>query len=179
MAKRSDFPRIERDLYRSIDPKIGAALRPHLRGVTGYLEPFAGAGDLIAQFPELTCTAASDLVPLSEYVLEKNAFSWDAADLPEGTNTVITNSPWDRKVFHSAINFFTPMVDQAWWVIDYNWCATKQAAPYLQRYVTDILVIGRCKWIPDTNMSGKDDTIWLRTSRHKVGEAINFIPRMV
>ncbi len=51
MAKRSDgdFERIPNDLYRTWDPRAVRALLPHLAPRTRFVEPCAGAGDLIDQ----------------------------------------------------------------------------------------------------------------------------------
>lgn len=67
---------------------------------------------------------------------------------------------------HQAIEHFAPII-QTWMLLDANWLFTKQAGPYIEKYLTDVVTIGRVKWIPDTTMSGKDDCCWYRFSSDK------------
>lgn len=166
MAKRSDFKRVERDYYRTFDPKAGNALRPFIEGIESALEPFAGAGDLTAQFPEINWIQ-SDIEPQACFVSEYDAFSWTKEDIEfEYFDAVITNCPWSRPILHRTIEHFAPII-QTWLLLDVNWLFTKQASPYVNKYLTDIVTIGRVKWIENTTMSGKDDCAWLRFSSDK------------
>jgi hypothetical protein len=166
LAKRSDFKRIERDYYRTFDPKAGEALRPFVKDIEVALEPFAGAGDLIAQFPSINWLK-SDIEPQACFIDRRDAFEWSKEEIEyEAVDAVITNSPWDRKIVHRTIEHFAPII-QTWLLLDVNWMFTKQAGPYIEKYCTDIVTIGRVKWIPDTTMSGKDDCAWYRFSIDK------------
>ena len=171
MGKRSDFKRIDRDLYRTFDPKAGRALASVTGESKTYIEPFAGAGDLVDQLPEyLHCMRKSDIVPLREDIEQKDAFSYTKEDFKD-IDWMITNSPWDRKIFHRAIEHFVPIVD-CWFLIDANWIWTKQAQSYMNKYVTDVVPIGRMKWIPETKMSGKDDCVWLFMTKNKIHQCV-------
>lgn len=47
MGKRSNFPRIDKDFYSTIDPRAIPPLLAHLGEGVRYAEPCAGAGALI------------------------------------------------------------------------------------------------------------------------------------
>ena len=54
-----------------------------------------------------------------------------------------------------------------WLLIDYDWSATKQAAPFMP-HCSDIVTIGRVKWIEGSKHTGKDNHAWYRFDiRHK------------
>ena len=167
MAKRSDFERIERDYYRTFDPKAGVALKPFVDENLKYIEPFAGAGDLVDQLTYVNCLIKTDIEPQADDIAQRDAFSYNREELLDyGVEAVITNPPWGRPILHKTIEHFAPIVP-TWLLLDANWIWTKQAKPYIDKYLTDIVTIGRLKWIPNTNMSGKDDCAWMRFSHDK------------
>ncbi len=150
MAKRSNFKRREADAYLTWDPRAVRALLPHLSAATRFAEPCCGEGHLVAQLIEAghVCTHMSDL---SEGV--------DALTLgPLGL--VITNPPWSRPILHALIDHW----DDSWLLFDADWAHTKQAVPYLDR-CTDIVSVGRLRWIEGTKMDGKDSVCWYRFVR--------------
>lgn len=165
IAKRSDFKRIERDYYRTFDPKAGEALRPFINGIEAAIEPFAGAGDLTNQFPEIHWRQ-TDIEPQSDYINQKDAFDYTKEEILK-FDAIITNPPWSRPILHRSIEYFAPII-QSWMLLDANWLFTKQAGPYIEKYLTDVVTIGRVKWIPNTTMSGKDDCCWYRFSSDKI-----------
>lgn len=165
MAKRSDFKRVERDYYRTFDPKAGLALRGFLPDGTRTIEPFAGAGDLINQTPWLDWIITTDIEPQAYDIGTRDAFSYEAVDLLE-VDVVVTNPPWSRPILHKTIEHFAPK-RPTWLLLDANWVWTKQASPFIEKYLTDIVSIGRLQWIEGTTMSGKDDVSWFRFSSDK------------
>lgn len=167
MAKRSEFKRVERDYYRTFDPKAGHALRPFVEEVKFALEPFAGAGDLTAQFPEIDWWE-TDIEPQTDHIGKRDAFTWLEKDIKKDRyfDCIISNPPWSRPILHRAIEHFAPIIP-TWFLLDANWVWTKQASPYINKYLTDIVTIGRLKWIEGTTMSGKDDCAWFRFSIDK------------
>lgn len=75
MGKRSAFPRIPKDLYRTFDQRAVPPLLAHLPSRVRYVEPCAGHGDLIDQLATaaMTCAGAYDIAPGREDIAEADA----------------------------------------------------------------------------------------------------------
>ncbi|MBB4066776.1 hypothetical protein [Gellertiella hungarica] len=171
MGRRSDFPRIARDAYQTIDPNAVRKLLPHLRGVKTFAEPCAGEGYLVGQLQEagLECVYEGDIscgYDALVYPFDQDA-SFDA---------IISNVPWDRHILHQMILRFQAMAP-TWLLFDAEWAHTKQSAPYMDQ-CSHIVSVGRLKWIPGTKMTGKESCAWYRFhSQHSGGP--RFIGREV
>src|SRR4029077_20828009 len=60
-----------------------------------------------------------------------------------------------------------------WLLIDYDWSATKQAAP-LMPCCSDIVILPRLKWFEGSKNTGKDNHAWYRfDSRHSGGPVLH------
>lgn len=155
MGKRSEFERIPKDKYYT--PKAAVLpLLSHLKPNSTFFEPCAGDGRLIAHLEEEghICKYACDVEPEHPRVCKR-----DAMDIGfVSADYVITNPPWDRKIMHPIIEHFA-QICPTWMLFDANWLFTKQAAPYM-KWCSKIVVIGRVKWIEDSKMTGKDDSVW-------------------
>ncbi|PYE25072.1 hypothetical protein C8J32_10425 [Rhizobium sp. PP-CC-3A-592] len=162
MGRRSDFPRLERDAYQTIDPRAGQKLIPHLRGVKTFAEPCAGEGYLVGQLQAagLVCTYEGDITSGLDAL--SHPFEQDA-----GFDAIITNPPWRRDILHLMIERFMHIAP-TWILLDAGWAYTKQSAPFIDQ-CSHIVAVGRLRWIPDTKMSGKDDCVWLRFHSQHVG----------
>ncbi len=166
MGKRSNFPRVEKDLYRTIDPKAAAILSAHLPKETTFVEPCAGHGDLIEALETHghQCLAAYDISPQME------AGTLNALDLTlqhcKGADCIITNPPWSRPNLHQLLQHL-PKVLPCWLLFDADWAHTKQSRMFMP-YCSDIVPIGRLQWIPNTKMKGKDNCAWYRFQRDRV-----------
>lgn len=166
MGKRSDFPRVEKDYYRTIDPRAVTALVPHLRPGTKFVEPCAGAGDLMDQLEARghVCQTAFDLDPQRADIALMDALEWSPKRYLE-VDEVITNPPWSRPILHSLIDHLSAL-KPTWLLFDADWAHTRQSEPYMARCVK-IVSVGRLIWIPGTTMSGKDNCAWyLFDARH-------------
>ncbi len=98
MGKRSDFERIGKDFYRTIDTNAVKHLLPHLKYGTKFAEVCAGDGILTDQLVAtnfLKCTAEYDLYPISDRIQERDALTIVKGDL-KGADYIITNPPWSR-----------------------------------------------------------------------------------
>lgn len=159
MGKRSAFPRVERDLYRTWDPRALAPLLPHLGGVASFCEPCAGHGDLVEQLRGvgLDCRAAYDLSPGAEWIPARDARTLDVAAL-RGADAIITNPPWSRPLLHSLIVRFACLAP-TWLLFDADWVHTGQSAPFMP-LLTRVVSVGRLRWMADTDMDGKDNCAW-------------------
>lgn len=166
MSKRSsNFPRRERDFYPTPYPAV-PPLIPHLRGVRTFAEPCAGDGALVRHLESfgLRCVYAGDIAT------GQNALATTAYGAPDAiiTNPPHTNPPRQRALMHALISHFQKIAP-TWLLIDQDWACTKQAIPYLGS-CTDIITIGRFRWIPGTSDSGKDNFAWYHfDARHSAG----------
>lgn len=163
MGKRSEFDRVPKDYYRTFDLRAGKTLENFLPPEYTYVEPFCGRGDLIKQLNG-TCVYASDIEPDDDYndtgltFYEKSYKMVGDSDV-SGADYIITNPPWSRNILHDSISHFASK-KPTWFLFDAGWMFTKQAKPYLDKYCTKIVTIGRLIWIEGTTTSGKDDCVW-------------------
>jgi hypothetical protein len=155
MGKRSDFKRRPRDFYptplAAVQPLI-----PHLNGTRRFAEPCCGNGDLINHLEGfgLECIYAGDI----EAGRSGDALARDCYG--RGKYSIITNPPHKREVMHELIEHFWGIAP-TWLLIDLDWAANLQATPYLWR-CTDMVVIGRVKWIENSKYTGKENYGWYR-----------------
>jgi hypothetical protein len=157
MGKRSDFDRKPQDHYDTFDPKAVMALKPHLNGVRRYAEPCEGNGHLVRQLNALglDCVWASDINKGTD------ALALTRRDMvSRKVDAIITNPPWSRTLLHRMILHFQTLAP-TWLLFDSDWMHNRMAVPYLDR-CSDIVAIGRVKWIPDSPHSGKDNVSWYR-----------------
>jgi hypothetical protein len=162
LGKRSDFKRLDKDKYYTIDPRAVAALQPFLADKEVFVEPCAGAGDLIDQLEDLGhgCLYSCDIDPDGPRdILCKDALTIDKFDVHFAT-CIITNPPWSRPTLHAMIEHFMSLGKKTWLLFDADWAHTAQAVPYLNKWCTKIVSVGRLKWIPGTTMQGKDNCCW-------------------
>lgn len=151
MGKRSDFKRVDKDYYPTIDIRAWYALKPHLPDDFTYAEPCYGGGHL-SRMIEGHMVYASDL--------ENDNI--DALDIIDDdiyhADYIITNPPWSRKILHPMIDHFRSL-KPTWLLFDADWAHTKQSSEYM-KYCKKIVSIGRLIWIEGTKTSGKDNCAW-------------------
>lgn len=173
MGKRSSFERKPRDYYptpiNAVKPLI-----PHLPENFCFVEPCAGDGRLVEHLVYLTDNKAiptliSDIEPQGDNISEADVFD---VTVPEETDYIITNPPWDRKILHPLIMHLCSQ-KPTWLLFDANWMFTKQASDYL-KYCEKIVTIGRVKWIEDSKMTGKDDSCWYLFTPNPIAKPIFF-----
>jgi ligand-binding SRPBCC domain-containing protein len=168
MGKRSNFERREADFYPT--PRAAVLpLVPHLRGIRTFAEPCCGDGALVRhlEFFGLRCIYAGDI-----------ASGNDALKLDDygKVDAIITNPPYTRRAMHKLVEHFQ-RVAPTWLLLEMDWAVTKQAGPYL-RTCSDIVAIGRLKWIPDSKHTGKDNFAWLRfDAQHTSGPVFHWRDR--
>jgi hypothetical protein len=172
MGKRSNFERIENDAYftpfSAVPPLI-----PHLEKCVKFLEPCAGAGDLINHLEKFghICEAACDLEPQAKGIVKANALEYDFRTFPtfQEIDYIITNPPWERELLNPMIERFMEFAP-TWLLFDADWPYTiqKEAAkktgcklvPELLKHCKKIVPIGRVKWIPNSKSQGKENCAW-------------------
>ena len=173
MGKRSDFERIAKDYYPTIDDRAVLALLPHIQHLNSYVESCCGQMHLVNMLsrlaPNLRCYEYSDidngqdaLAITQEYLL--------------GADAIITNPVWSRPLLHKMIMHFKDLAP-TYLLFDADWAHTKQALPYL-KYCTDIISVGRLIWIEGTKMTGKDNCCFYRFDKEE-SETIKFHPKFI
>lgn len=172
MAKRSNFKRVEKDLYRTFDRRAVLALLPHIQDIKSFAEPFSGHGDLVSQLQDdhgYFCAFKSDVDPMADISFGVNCTKLDFKDVSakhlNQCDAIISNPPWTRSVLHDAINHFR-LLKQTWFLFDADWSHTAQSSELMQ-YCSDIVSVGRLKWIKGTSMDGKDNCAWYRFVKDK------------
>ena len=156
MGKRSSFERVERDYY----PTPYQAVIPlfyHLPETYTFIEPCAGDGRLVDHLSDRggSCIHSSDIEPRRDDISQINCFD---VDITIDTDYCITNPPWDRKILHPMIEYYSDKVP-TWFLFDADWVHTKQSIPYIPR-LRKIVSVGRVKWIEGSKTSGKDNVAW-------------------
>jgi hypothetical protein len=152
MGKRSNFERRPADFY----PTPWAAvlpLFPHLRGIHSFAEPCAGDGALVRHLESLGlhCVYADDISTGQDAL---------ALDHYGAADAIITNPPYTRGLMHRLIEHFQ-RIAPTWLLLESDWASTRQAAPFLP-HCSDIVAVGRVKWIEGSKHTGKDNFGWYR-----------------
>lgn len=152
MGKRSTYPRRPRDDYPTPIEAVWPLL-PHLKVGTYFFEPCAGDGALVRYLESvgLICAGFTDIVNGDDartVTLRSDAL----------TECFITNPPWDRPVLHEIIDNLVKQYP-TWLLLDAGWMHTKQAGPFMDR-LRKIVSVGRVKWVPGSDYTGKDDCAW-------------------
>jgi hypothetical protein len=159
MSKRAaQFERHERDLYLTPVEAV-LPLKPFIKEGFEFYEPCAADGGLARELAlqlRLRCTGMSDIVPLASDVAKLDLHEIDTLK----TGCFITNPPWDRKLLHGIIDHLK-WIAPTWLLLDSDWLFTKQAAPYIPD-ATHIVAVGRVRWIPGSEFTGKDNVCWVR-----------------
>src|SRR6266436_4873327 len=146
MGKRSNFARREADFYPT--PRAAVVpLIPYLRGIRRYAETCGGDGTLVRHLEEfgLRCVYAGDIRTGQDAL---------ALDQYGAADAIITNPPYTREPMHKLIDHFQRILP-TWLLLDSDWASTRQAAPFLP-CCSDIVTIGRVKWIEGSKHTGKD-----------------------
>lgn len=158
MGKRSDFKRVDKDYYPTIDVRAWQALKPHLPHDFSYAEPCYGKGHLANMI-------GGRMVYASDIELDGT----DALTLTEDdlypADYIITNPPWSRSILHPMIEHFRNL-KPTWLLFDADWAHTKQSSEYM-KYCSRIVSVGRLIWIEGTKTSGKDNCAWYKFEKNE------------
>jgi hypothetical protein len=161
MGKRSNFERREADFYPTPQAAV-APLIPYLRKIRTFAEPCAGDGDLVRHLEAhgLRCVYAGDIRTGQDAL---------AADSYGVVDAIITNPPFKypgdpksstRLLFDLIRHFLRIGGVPTWLLMPHDWSANKGSAPYL-RHCSDIVPIGRVKWIANSEYSGgMENSCW-------------------
>lgn len=172
MGKYSNFERNSRDWYGT-PIKAVYPLGPFLKDKR-YIEPCAGDGRLIEHIrklqPTATCVAACDLEPqvpsvLGVKIFQKNILEDFKTDISDMADCFVTNPPWiNDKQSGFQLNTMIMKLSSilpTWFLMDGNYLFNKKSAPCMS-VCTDVVPIGRVKWIEGSANTGKENCAWFR-----------------
>jgi hypothetical protein len=173
MSKRGDeYQRIPRDLYKT-PFKAVLPLIPYLRrdGIKRFAEPCCDDGGLVRHLEShgLVCSYAGDIST------GQDALQLTRANLNRA-QAIITNTPYKypeakSKIPHlmlDMIQHFLALGQPSWLLLQHDFLANQYLSKFMQ-HCSDIVVIGRVQWIPDSkHKSGFDNADWARfDARHR------------
>jgi len=172
MGKRSNFKRNVHDNYPTPFSAV-APLIKHLRleNIREFIEPCAGEGLLIKHLARygLICRLGTDI-----------RSGIDIFNLSVTLNigeAVITNPPWTREILHPLIDHVLGETKHPLWLLlDADWGYTKQAYRHML-WCTDIVTVGRVKWIEGSKYTSKDNCAWYRFQHSSQNKPTQFWPR--
>lgn len=142
---------------------------PFIHHIQTFVEPCGGDGRLVHHLTRLGkhCVRFFDIAPDSVFVAYGDAFTADYT----GVEAIITNPPWSRPILHAMIIHFVESVPECWLLFDSNWVNTAQSVPYM-KWCTDVVPVGRIKWVENSKGVGKEDCSWYRFSADSNGQTI-------
>jgi hypothetical protein len=168
-------------------------LLPHLGKSTTFIEPCAGAGDLIRHLESFghDCCGAADIAPQESpdyevFISKMDALQFChqvAADLGsdfEEIEFIITNPPFGRefnKTLKRLIEGFAH-IKPTWLLLPAGFAYNKTSAPFLQ-YCQAIVAIGRIRWFEGTKDKEGRDSAWFlfdKNQTRKPALPIKFYP---
>ena len=177
-ARQSRYAKKALDAYDTIDPRAVAALRPHIRELTRFIEPCAGKGDLVRQLQAigLQCLDQFDIAPRAEGIRQADALS---ADYPFDFRwrAIITNPPFEWPLLGQLIEHWILQADVVWLLLPANFAhrATRAAT---MRHCRKIVSIGQLRWEPGSKHKSVDLFAWYEFGRLPVA-ATTFHPRQI
>lgn len=168
MTKRAfqKFPRAADDFY----PTPAEAVKPLLPYLmqdrtNAFAEPCYGDGSLTVHLEALSlrCAARGDINGNPKL----DARNWRRADYKDA-KIVITNPPWEARLMMEIMQHQSASLP-SWFLIYSDWLFTKQSHELMQYRCTDVVPIGRLKWIKGSKSVGFDNCCWVRMWSGKDG----------
>lgn len=170
MGKRDNdkFERKGRDFYATIDPAAVKALIDHLPIKCQFVEPCAGAGDLITELCKhygVSCLGAWDIEPKHKMVIAYNCLDTRVA-LPQ-QDCFITNPPFTWDMLKPILDHL-PTIKPTWLLLPADYMHNVRVGPYMKKCVK-IVSIGRLYWEPNKK-KGVDNYCWYLFDANYDGE---------
>jgi hypothetical protein len=165
MGKRTSFERREADFYptpfKAVPPLI-----PYLRrdGIKTFAELCCGEGDLIRHLESfgLKCVHSGDIRTGQDALAVKRYIGRPDAGI---TNPPFADPNGPKRntiLLRNLIQQFLDLGVPFWLLLPHDWSANKGSRQFLRR-CTDIIAIGRIKWIPNSEYSGGyENSTWVR-----------------
>lgn len=161
MTKRAfqKFPRAADDFYPT-PPEAVDVLIPHLQreNAKAFAEPCYGDGSLAGSMTArgFSCVASGDInddPPL-------DARHW-SRDHYGPAKFVVTNPPWEHQMMVAIMAQQSGWLP-SWFLIYSDWLFTHQSFLAMRERCTDIVPVGRLKWIKGSKSVGFDNCCWVR-----------------
>lgn len=152
MGKRSDFKRVERDFYPTPYDAV-VPLLPHLDPDCTFIEPCAGAGDLVCHLEEnnIQCLGKFDIEPRSHGTCDGDAIR--AEDCK--ADMFITNPPYLWAVLEPIMkNLYN--IAPTWLLLPADLMHNRRMAPHMAR-CQKVVSVGRVKWF---GRGGMENSAW-------------------
>jgi len=161
MTKRAfqKFPRAADDFYptpaEAVKPLFPHLLQEH---TNAFAEPCYGDGSLAAHLEALgmKCVARGDINDASKH----DARSWVEEHYGRA-KIVITNPPWEARLMMEIMMHQSNFLP-SWFLIYSDWLFTHQSHELMKERCTDVVPIGRLKWIKGSKSVGFDNCCWVR-----------------
>lgn len=163
-ARQSRYKRRRNDAYDTTDPAAVAPLLRFLGAGTRFIEPCAGAGDLVQQLQAAghLCAAAFDITPRADGIRQIDALSanWSAID----GEIIITNPPFSWPLLRDLILTFIGRAGMAWVLLEADFAHRKHSAGLLA-HCAAIVSIGQIRWLPGSKHKSTKLYAWYLFTR--------------
>lgn len=174
MGKRSAFTRNKHDAYDTTDARAVRTLLPHLAPGSRFIEPCAGAGDLIVQLEAAghVCVGAIDVAPRAPGIVPGDAATFSLEHHDRAADLFCSNPPWTFEILRDIIfNLFWQR--PTWLLLGADFKHNIESAPYMA-ICRKVVSIGRLRWVPGTKHQAVDNCCWYLFDR---GAPTEFIGR--
>lgn len=172
MGKRSDFDKVPRDFYPTVDPFAVVPLIPYIRGLR-YAEPCYGNGDLEDLLYDVAfCAWRSDVretVGCSKVI---DALELTSQDL-RGASIIITNPPFTKSILLPLIDHLTSL-KPCWLLLPADIMHNGYFTEYMQKCLY-VVSIGRLRWFRDSKSKSKDNFCWYYWSMSPTKTTTTFV----
>ena len=157
MARRSvGFTKRANDYYPTPFEQA-AVLHQHLPPGTRFVEPCAGAGDLVRHLQHFghVCTHACDIDPQDPLI-----DVGDGASIAPGVEPIITNPPWSKGLLLPLLTAWLTAGRDVVVLLPVNTICNVYWAPFAP-HTHSLMPAGRPRWIPNSPHKAKDDAVWV------------------
>jgi hypothetical protein len=164
MGKRSSFQRRERDFYPTPEAAV-APLLSYLHGVRSFAEPCCGNGRLVRHLEShgLICVYSGDITTGQDALARTDYGSPDVN---------ITNPPFTYPLLHQLISHFVKIAP-TWLLLEMGFATNERDAALLAS-CTDVVPVGRVRWIEGTKFTSMENFGWFHFQQgHHTGPRLH------
>lgn len=157
MGKRTSLARVPQDFYRTPGAAV-VPLLPFLPARSRFVEPCAGDGALVETLEAAghICVGAFDINPRGPHIATGDAAELELCDAA----LAITNPPWKWPWLAPIVMNLSRQLP-TWLLLNADLMHNVRSAPLMAR-CSDVVSVGRVKWIADSPHSGLENAAWFR-----------------